>query len=500
MSIATQNLPAVGLDVEQGESIADLIARAQLAQGAWKRVSWRARRRMLKKLRHQVVEHAQALAGLCASENRTTDEALVSEVLPLAEAVRFAERVGSRMLRTLRWGGRLRPLWLWGTSLEIEREPFGLVLVVGPGNYPLFLPGVQLVQAIAAGNAVVVKPAPGCTQVISMLKALIVAAGIDGDLIAVLPESIESVNDAIRAGIDKVFFTGSTGSGREVIALTARSGHSMVAELSGNDAVFVCEDADVGMAARALAFGLRFNGSETCVAPRRVFVDKSRKSALLAALVEQCRLLESVKLNEGQAATLQSAIEDAVESGGAVVAGGLDLNLNTCRPVVIAEPGLSSKLIRQAVWGPVLAVLGVGPMDEALEINELCPYALGAVVFGNKQARELAARIHAGVVVVNDLIVPHADPRLPFEGRGASGFGVTRGAEGLLEMTRPKAMSFRSGKLRPHYDPPSALQGELFLNYMKATHGGGIVSRLGCFFRASKLALRLLREGKKKSK
>jgi acyl-CoA reductase-like NAD-dependent aldehyde dehydrogenase len=135
-----------------------------------------------------------------------------------------------------------------------------------------------------------------------------------------------------------------------------------------------------------------------------------------------------------------------------------------------AAPGL--RLLREDVFAPVLSLVPVADTEAALSAARLCPYALGASVFGPEApARALAARVQAGSVCVNDLIVPTADPRLPFGGRGRSGFGLTRGAEGLLEMTVAKTVSIRRGRLRPHLDPPRPGDEARFAALITTLHG-----------------------------
>ncbi|MGB6640320.1 MAG: aldehyde dehydrogenase family protein, partial [Thermoanaerobaculia bacterium] len=146
--------------------------------------------------------------------------------------------------------------------------------------------------------------------------------------------------------------------------------------------------------------------------------------------------------------------------------------------LVLADPPSGSAILTADIAAPVLTLIPVGSAAEAIELAADCPYRLGAAIFGDTgKARALAQRIPAGVVVINDLIVPTADPRVPFGGRGDSGFGVTRGAEGLLEMTVLKAVIHRIDKFRPHYDPPRAGDDQLFAAYARAVHGTGLAGR-----------------------
>lgn len=421
----------------------DLVAReaasARAVQAEWAAVPLAERLRILRSVRHRLAERAEEIVrSVTAGSGRPEAEVLSSEVIPLADACRFLEREAPKILAPRRLGGEGRPAWLGGVELEVRREPLGLVLILAPSNYPLFLPAVQALQAVTAGNAVLWKPGRGGFAAARAFGDLTVLAGLDWRLIKVLPEGEETGREAVAAGPDKVILTGSAATGREVLAEAGRRLIPTVAELSGCDALFILPTADAShreRAARAIRFGLALNGGTTCIAPRRVFVP---------------RLL---------AAELEARVEDLL---------------------------------------PELALVPVGDMDEALELASRSPYALGASVFGpEEEALAFAGRIRAGVVTVNDVIVPTADPRLPFGGRGESGYGVTRGAEGLLEMTAIKAVAVRRGRRLPHLEPRQPGDEELFKGWLAAAHGDGLRARVAGAVRLARALVRRQDKGPK---
>jgi acyl-CoA reductase-like NAD-dependent aldehyde dehydrogenase len=355
-------------------------------------------------------------------------------------------------------------LWLLGVTSEIRRDPLGVVLVLGPSNYPLFLPGAQALQALAAGNAVCVKPAPGCSAPIAALVALLAEAGLPAGVLAVLDESAATGEAASRAGFDHIVLTGSAQTGRRVLAAAAATLTPSTMELSGNDAVFVLPGADLDLVASCLAYGVRLNDGATCIAPRRVFVPRALAGELERLVAAALSALPAPVVPQAIAARLASLAEAAVAMGARRVAGPVTF---------LADATAEMALLTQDVFAPWLALVPVGDMEEALAAASLCPYALGASVFGPEAAAQaLAARAPAGSVCVNDLIVPTADPRLPFGGRGESGFGVTRGAEGLLAMTRARTISVRRGRLRPHLDPKQSADAGRMAGLVAVLHGG----------------------------
>ncbi|QCG95755.1 aldehyde dehydrogenase [Azospirillum sp. TSA2s] len=429
---------------------------------------------VIRGLRHRIAANAERLVrSLETRPGRHAAESVSAEILPLAEACRFLEREAAGLLAPRRLGRRGRPVWLFGVEAEVRRDPVGTVLIVGPSNYPLLLPGVQAVQALAAGNRVMVKPAPGCAAPMVLLGEWLEEAGLPPGLFRVLDESAGTVAEAIAAGIDKLVLTGSADTGRAVAERLARHLVPSTMELSGNDAVFVLPGADVDQVARALAFGLRLNGSATCIAPRRVFVPHGMAAGLEAALVRQVATIPPVPASLPVRRRLAALARDAMAEGARALGNVPEEEDPAMTPLILtdARPGMA--LLREEIFAPVLSLVPVRDMDEALDAATHSPYALGASVFGPvAQARELAGLIDAGTVTINDLIVPTADPRLPFGGRHASGWGVTRGAEGLLEMTQVKTVSVRKGRLRPHFDAPREGDDALMLAALRLFHGG----------------------------
>jgi len=169
------------------------LRRARLAQAAWEQTAVRARVEVIRRLRHLIAAQAEVLVATIGDRyGRTPADTLAMEVIPLADACRFLERQAARLLRPRRLGRRGRPLWLAGAEAEIRHEPLGVVLILAPGNYPLFLPGVQLLQALVAGNAALLKPAPGCTAPLAALSELLTDAGLPAELVQLLDENVAS--------------------------------------------------------------------------------------------------------------------------------------------------------------------------------------------------------------------------------------------------------------------------------------------------------------------
>lgn len=463
----------------------DAIAAAGTAQAHWAVVPVADRLRVIRRLRGLIADRPESLlrAGGARTDGAAA-EVLTSQIIPLADACRFLEREASRWLAPRRIGRRGRPWWLFGARAEVRREPCGIVLIVAPGNYPLFLPGVQTLQALVAGNAVLLKPAPGQSRLAIELKRLLIAAGLPRDLCCVLDEDAAAVRRIVSANVDKVVLTGSATTGRRILSDLAPQLTPATLELSGSGAVFVLPGADPRQVAAALAFGIRLNGGATCIAPRRVFVQKEQIRELEKHLLPLVAAMPPVKLAAPVKARVIDLLIDAQQRGARLSAELPTESTAALAPTVVLDASPELDLLKADLMAPVLALVTVDGAEQALAFDAECPYTLSAAVFGPEPAAlPLAHRIHAGSVTINDLIVPTADPRLPFGGRGESGYGVTRGGLGLLEFTTTKTVSLRRGRFRPHYETPKAGDQALFEAYLQGTHGGRFSKRSAALMR-----------------
>jgi len=457
----------------------------RLAQRDWARTPLRERLAVIGRLRRRMASGAIELAEtvptrLPGALHRTVADTLGAEVLPVMEACRFLERSAGRILAPKRLGVKGRPLLLAGLDSRVERAPWGVVLVIGAGNYPLLLAGVQAIQALTAGNAVLWKPAPGTEAVAWAFRDLLLASGLNRELLTVLGTCVEAGIEAMDSGVDHVVLTGSAETGKAVLRRLAETLTPATMELSGCDAVFVLPGADMAHTVRALAFGMRLNGSCTCMAPRRVFLvgmAEAEAAKLEGLLATALHLVDDVAIPGKTELLLRDLIEDARLQGGQLLLNGLEesggAGLAAPTLIVGATPAMLS--MQRDIFAPVLSVMRAADEGEALAASAACDYALSAAVFGPEPAAiALAGKVHAGTVLVNDVIVPTVDPRIPFGGRGRSGFGVTRGAEGLLAMTTPRTVQIQRSRLAMIYEPTGGAHVALFAGLAQLLHGGGI--------------------------
>ncbi len=442
------------------------------AQALWASIEIKARLGILRAARHRMAGMSKVFTQAISPElSRNPADTLVAELLPLLAAGRFLEHRAESLLAARKLGRRGLPFWLAGVRSEVHRVPFGHVLVIGPSNYPLFLPGVQVLQALVAGNAVTWKPGYGGRPVADLFAAAMRLAGLPEGLLHITGESIAAGEQALREPPDKVFFTGAATTGRLLMRRLAETLTPSVMELSGCDAVIVLPSAPIDRVTAALAFGMRLNGSATCMAPRRVLLvdaTPARRAVFLQALRSTLREVPAVSVSAASRAQLCSLLREAEEEG-ATIEG--DRRPSTIQPILALDVQPTMRLAQADLFAPVLSLIEVRGREGILAAQEACPYALTAAIFGDeREARGLSAKLTAGTIIINDLIVPTADPRLPFGGRRGSGFGTTRGAEGLLEMTAIKTIAVRRDKTTRHYEATTAVHADLFHGILAASH------------------------------
>jgi len=264
-------------------------------------------------------------------------------------------------------------------------------------------------------------------------------------------------------------------------------------ELSGCDAMYVLPGADMHRVCDLLVFGLRLNGGATCMAPRRIFVPKKSSEVfhrLLQERLEDPRQQGwTTKLSPQTYQQLWDGVEDAISKGARIFSGQPRRSALApanhppdpivCGHLVLTDVTTDMHLCAADIFAPLAMIIPVEDWSDALRADSRCPYALSASIFGPiEDAFRIVKFVSAGFITINDMIVPSADPRLPFGGRGESGFGVTRGNEGLLEMTFPKVVSTRLGSWLPHAKLPESSDQDLLVGLLQFSHHKSIKARL----------------------
>ncbi|MBL0926568.1 MAG: aldehyde dehydrogenase family protein [Phycisphaerales bacterium] len=423
-----------------------------------------ARVRWLRRFRAAVSAGRAEFIELMREElGKPEHEALTADLLPLLACCAWHERHADRLLAPSRVRGR--PWWMLGVRQRVLRAPLGTVAIIATWNYPVQLLGIQLVQAIMAGNRVVVKPSEHAPRTQLRLLELARAADLPEGVLTWTKATREAGRELLeRRRFDHVVFTGSTAVGRQIAQVLAPLLTPSSLELSGRDSALVLADADPGLAARTLWDAMARNAGQTCMAPRRVLVDRAiyprflHALAPLAAAARPRRLVSALAARE-----CFDACSAAVRDGARSLSGVLEPPREALmRPLAIVDCPADAALVDGAHFGPAFAVVPVGSLEEALAIHLRCGQHLATSIFTADRgaAERLAPRLGAGSITINDCVIPTAHPGVSIHGSGASGWGTTRGADGLLAMTRAITISVTGSRLRtPPGEPSPAVVG-----------------------------------------
>ncbi len=434
--------------------------RARLAQLGWQSRSVKERLLAIAKLRRLLSERSQLLCEEVTRDiGRPAAEVLATDLLPFADACRFLERRAASILKPRKIPRSDTPIWLFFSRDVVHRQAWGLVGIIGTWNYPIYLNGVQIVQALVAGNAVLWKPSELAPSLAEHFCQLFADAGFPVDLLQILPSTREVGPQLLEADIDHLVFTGSDVVGRKIAVRCAERLLPSTLELSGCDALIVRNDADLALTARAAWYGITLNRGQTCIAVRRIFVPESLQSAfeeqLQKAAVDRSEL---PLVMPGQVKQAKDLVDEALSNGAKLLFPEkpvYSLEPSRMPAVILSHVEPSMRLCREATFAPIAGIIAYRDEAELMAKMANCPFALGCSIFSEnvEEVRKLALRLAPGLVIINDVLVAAAHPATPFGGRNDSGWGSTQGSEGLLGMTVPQVVSVRTGKFRPHYAP-----------------------------------------------
>jgi len=469
----------------------DAVKRARGAAGDWAALPVDRRVDHLLDVRDLMLDRVDDLVALvCAETGKTRLEALFSEIMVTAETIAHYAKRAPKVLAP----ERVSP-GLFRTKRAVKfHEPFGVVGVISPWNYPFTLTMTPVVTALLAGSTVVLKPSEVTPLVGVAVGDLFRDVGAHPDIVQVVTGGGATGHAVVTGGVDKIAFTGSVATGRKVMQAAAERLTPVVLELGGKDPMVVMEDADLDRAAAAAVWGAFTNAGQTCISIERVYAVAAVFDDFVEKVVERARALK-VGRDLGsmtfprQIEIVERHVADAVAKGARVLVGGRRVpgapGLQY-EPTVLVDVDHSMDIMREETFGPVLPIMSARDEDEALRLANDSAYGLDASVFTGspERAERLAAGVESGTVCVNDVLVNYALPGLPFGGVKDSGIGRAHGDEGLLEFSRVKAVAYDRAGLRrePHWFAPTRSAG-LLTRFLKVRHRRGLRGKLRALLR-----------------
>jgi acyl-CoA reductase-like NAD-dependent aldehyde dehydrogenase len=430
-----------------------VVERGRSAQPGWAQIGVRKRIEIVGRFQQELVRQKREVAEAITRESgKPVAEALATEVLVALDSAQFLIDNAYRLLRdeAVPHGNMVAKL----KTGRLLREPYGVVGIISPWNYPFSIPAGEALAALVAGNAVVLKPSEFTSLVALKLQALLHASGVPPQVFQVLTGDGTTGAALIHSQIDKLIFTGSVATGKKIATITAARLLPVVLELGGKDPMIVLEDADLDVASSAAVWGAFMNAGQTCLSVERCYVHRSQYEKFLNACVEKTRNLRvgdgfnpetdvGPMIHQRQMHVVEAHVQDAIARGARVLAGGgrlTELGQNFYAPMVLAEVTHEMRIMREETFGPVLPVMVFDSDDQAVQLANDSEYGLAASVWTRDRARgeRLARRIRAGTVMVNDVISYFGIREAPHGGVKSSGIGRTHGRLGLEEMVRTK--------------------------------------------------------------
>ncbi|KEQ12628.1 coniferyl aldehyde dehydrogenase [Endozoicomonas montiporae] len=421
------------------------------------------RRGWLQQLKQALLNHKEELIQAIDADfgGRSRNETLIAEFMSSLGDIAYGSKHLKKWMKPSR---RSVPLHLQPASAKVLYQPVGVVGIIVPWNYPLFLAMGPLVAALSAGNRCMLKLSE-FTPETSKLTTEIIAKTFPEDLITVVNGEADVAAAFSKLPFDHLLFTGSTSVGKHVMRAAADNLTPVTLELGGKSPVLVDNDFPLQEAVERICYGKSLNAGQTCVAPDYILIEKSQQQAFIDAYIKAFRTMYptvsgnpdySAIINERQHERLQSLIQDAKDKGATVVTLDDESITDGSRrmpPHLIVNATDDMEVMQQEIFGPLLPVIAIENLNEGIEFIRARPRPLALYYFGSSKERQeqVQQATHSGGVCINETLMHVAIDDMPFGGIGPSGMGHYHGHEGFLTFSKAKSVlskgRFNSAKL-----------------------------------------------------
>ncbi|WP_029289654.1 succinic semialdehyde dehydrogenase [Cellulomonas sp. HZM] len=450
--------PIAAVPMSTPDDVVRAAREARAAQRLWVARPLRERTAVVARFHDLVLDRQSDVLDLIQLENGKARVSAFEEVCDIALVARHYVARARRYLAPRRVGGLVPGL----TSVRVLRHPVGVVGIIAPWNFPLTLTIGDVIPALVAGNAVILRPDPQTALTALWAAEQLEEAGLPAGLLQVVVGDGPHVGGAVVENVDHVSFTGSTRTGRVVGAQAGGLLVPATLELGGKNPMYVADDVDVEVVAEGAVRACFVGTGQVCVSIERVYVREEVYDEFAAAFVRRTRELVlgagldyrsdvGSLTSAAQLATVVEHVEDAIGHGATVLAGGVhrtDLGPWFYEPTILADVPTEARLHREETFGPVVALYRVASDDEAVAAMNDTEYGLNASIWtaDARRGAALAARVRSGSVNVNEgYVATWGSVGAPQGGVGASGMGARHGREGLWETTRLQTIGVQRG-------------------------------------------------------
>lgn len=430
-----------------------LIAKHRAYFQSGKTCSAKWRDAQLAALHAMVTERADAFhAALWDDLRRSRTYTDVAELKHVVYEAAYARK----RLRSWMRPQRMRiPVLLQPGRMEVRFDPLGVGLIIGTWNYPVMLTLSPLVGAIAGGNAAVIKPSDKAPATAAILAQL-VPEYLDTDAFSVVLGGRTEMTELLEQRWDHIFFTGSSAVGRIVMAAAAKHLTPVVLELGGKNPAIVDSSANLRVAARRIAQGRWQNSGQSCLSPDYVLVLKEVKGEFLRHLKDAAVAFyrapqESVDYGCIVNARQYDRLMALLDNGDVYYSGEHDRENRCIAPTILVNVAPDAAVMEEEIFGPILPVLEVASVEEAIDFINKRPQPLGLYIFSenSRVAQDVLDATESGGAMVNDCSLQSMMPGLPFGGVGASGMGKYHGVWGFRSYTNPRGVVYHSAQIDP---------------------------------------------------
>jgi len=420
---------------------------ATFHSGVTRSLPWR--RQQLKRMESMILENENRISeALMMDFGKPPIETYTTEISIILDEIRWIRKYLKRFMRPVRVGGTLP---IWPGKSRIWNEPYGTCLIFGTWNYPLLLSLQPLATAIGAGNTAILKPSEVARHTADLIRQM-VHEYLDDNAIRVITGEVEDAVKLLELPFPKIFFTGSTRVGKQVMAAAAKHLSHLTLELGGKSPTLILRDAPLRDAAKKICWGKFMNAGQTCIAPDYVLVPAEKATEFLKWIEFWIKEMygENPIKSPDLAGIINSRHLDRLQrliQGSPLICGGeSDSSGNRLAPTVLYPVNMNEPVMQEEIFGPVLPVIPYESLDEALSIISVNPHPLAFYLFTRDRsaASRLLNNLSFGSACVNDVVMQFANPKLPFGGVGPSGMGRYHRLEGLKEFSNPRSVLYKA--------------------------------------------------------